>query len=79
MKFRWNHRYVQLGVTAFLVIAASILFYYGIFHMKSLISRNQDIFRYYGSDYLWSSDCISSYTNRQLSGEEDIFADIQKA
>ena len=38
MKIRWNHRYVQLGVTAFLVIAASILFYYGIFHMKSLIS-----------------------------------------
>ena len=26
MKIRWNHRYVQLGVTAFLVIAASILF-----------------------------------------------------
>ena len=25
MKIRWNHRYVQLGVTAFLVIAASIL------------------------------------------------------
>jgi hypothetical protein len=23
MKIRWNHRYVQLGVTAFLVIAAS--------------------------------------------------------
>lgn len=29
MKFRWNHRYVQLGVTAFLVIAASILFITG--------------------------------------------------
>ena len=38
MKIRWNHRYVQLGVTAFLVIAASILFYYGIFHMKSLVT-----------------------------------------
>ena len=25
MKIRWNHRYVQLGVTAFLVIADSIL------------------------------------------------------
>lgn len=44
MKFRWNHRYVQLGVTAFLVIAASILFYYGIFHMKSLVSGIKTFF-----------------------------------
>lgn len=44
MKIRWNHRYVQLGVTAFLVIAASILFYYGIFHMKSLISGIKTFF-----------------------------------
>ena len=44
MKIRWNHRYVQLGVTAFLVIAASILFYYGIFHMKSLITGIKTFF-----------------------------------
>ena len=44
MKIRWNHRYVQLGVTAFLVIAASILFYYGIFHMKSLVSGIKTFF-----------------------------------
>ena len=56
MKIRWNHRYVQLGVTAFLVIAASILFYYGIFHMKSLITGIKH-FRYYGADHLWS--CIA--------------------
>ena len=44
MKIRWNHRYVQLGVTAFLVIAASILFYYGIFHMKTLVSGIKTFF-----------------------------------
>ena len=38
MKFRWDNRYLRLGVTAFLVIAASMLFYYGIFHMKTLLS-----------------------------------------
>lgn len=37
MKFRWDNRYLHGGVTAFLVIAASMLFYYGIFHMKTLI------------------------------------------
>ena len=37
MKFRWDNRYLHWGVTAFLVIAASMLFYYGIFHMKTLI------------------------------------------
>lgn len=38
MKFRWDNRYLHWGVTAFCVIAASMLFYYGIFHMKTLIS-----------------------------------------
>lgn len=37
MKFRWDNRYLHWGVTAFLVIAASMLFYYGIFHMRTLI------------------------------------------
>lgn len=38
MKFRWDNRYLHWGVTAFLVIAASILFYYGIFHMDTLVT-----------------------------------------
>ncbi len=38
MKFRWENKYLHWGVTAFCVIAASMLFYYGIFHMRSLIS-----------------------------------------
>lgn len=41
MKFRWDNRYLHWGVTAFLVIAASMLFYYGIFHMKTLITGIQ--------------------------------------
>lgn len=32
MKFRWNNKYVCWGVTAFCVLAAAILFYYGMFH-----------------------------------------------
>lgn len=38
MKFRWDNRYLHWGVTAFLVIAASMLFYYGIFHMQTLLT-----------------------------------------
>lgn len=38
MKYRWDNRYLHWGVTAFLVIAASMLFYYGIFHMESLLT-----------------------------------------
>ncbi|MBE5865096.1 MAG: AI-2E family transporter [Lachnospiraceae bacterium] len=32
MKFRWNNKYVCWGITAFCVLAAAILFYYGMFH-----------------------------------------------
>lgn len=41
MKFRWDKKYLYWGITAFLVIAASILFYYLLFHsvnIKSAIS-----------------------------------------
>lgn len=37
MKFGWENRYFRWGVTAFLVIAASMLFYFGIFQMKTLM------------------------------------------
>lgn len=36
MKFRWDKKYLYWGITTFLVIAASLLFYFGIFHMNSL-------------------------------------------
>lgn len=37
MKFRWDNKYLYWGMTGFLVIAASLLFYFGIFHMGNLI------------------------------------------
>lgn len=38
MKFRWDKKYLYWGVTAFLVVVASTLFYYLLFHMPSWIS-----------------------------------------
>lgn len=39
MKYRWDKKYLYWGVTAFCVVACSLLFYYGIFHI-SVIKRN---------------------------------------
>lgn len=36
MKFDWDKKYIQIGLIAFGVVAASILFYFGIFHMDIL-------------------------------------------
>ena len=44
MKFKWDNRYIQGGVTAFLVIVASVLFYYGIFHMGALLTGIRSLF-----------------------------------
>lgn len=44
MKFHWDNRYLHWGVTAFMVIAASMLFYYGIFHMTTLIAGIKTFF-----------------------------------
>ena len=38
MKFKLNNKYVRWGVTAFLVIAAGILFYYFVFHSSNILS-----------------------------------------
>ncbi len=34
MKYRWDKKYLYWGVTAFCVIAISILFFYGVFHFN---------------------------------------------
>ena len=39
MKFRFDKKYLYWGITAFLVIAASILFYYVLFHSENLSDR----------------------------------------
>lgn len=36
-KFQWDKRYIYVGVTAFLVIAASLLFYFSLFRMGELL------------------------------------------
>ena len=44
MKFRWDKKYLYWGITAFLVIAASMMFYFGLFHMATLRSAIQKVF-----------------------------------
>lgn len=38
MKFNWDKKYLYYGITSFIVIAASILFYYIVFHTTKLVS-----------------------------------------
>ncbi|MGN0398948.1 MAG: AI-2E family transporter [Blautia sp.] len=39
MKFRWDKKYLYWGITAFSVISASMLFYFGLFHMDILLGK----------------------------------------
>lgn len=39
MKFKLNNNYIKWGITAFSVIAASLFFYYIIFHISELIAN----------------------------------------
>ena len=39
MKLKFNNKYVKWGVTAFLVIAAGISFYYLVFHINDIIKN----------------------------------------
>ncbi len=38
MKFKLNNKYVRWGVTAFLVLAAAITFYYFVFHSSNIVA-----------------------------------------
>ena len=38
MKYKWDRQYLHLGVTLFIVIICSILFYYVLFENHSLLS-----------------------------------------
>ena len=38
MKFKFSNKYVSWGLTAFLVIAASIVFYYFMFHRSNIVA-----------------------------------------
>ncbi|PXV95637.1 putative PurR-regulated permease PerM [Lachnotalea glycerini] len=38
MRYHWDKKYLYWGVTAFFVIAVSILFFYGVFHNNKLVN-----------------------------------------
>ncbi len=38
MKWKWDKKYIQIGIVAFSVVAASLLFYFAIFHMSTLLT-----------------------------------------
>ena len=44
MKFRWDKKYLYWGVTGFAVICASLLFYFGLFHMDVLWGKVHNLF-----------------------------------
>lgn len=44
MKFRWDKKYLAWGITAFLVVVCSILFYFFIFRMDSLATGLKKIY-----------------------------------
>ncbi len=43
MKFKFENKYIKWGVTAFLVIAASISFYYLVFHISDIMKNINSI------------------------------------
>lgn len=52
MKYKWDRQYLHLGVTLFVVIVCSILFYYVLFENHSLLSGLNTI--------TGASSCLSS-------------------
>lgn len=72
MKFRLDNKYLYWGVTAFLVIAASMLFYFGIFHMNILIgglAKILDIFMplIYGGVIAYLVNPILNFFEKQVA------------
>ena len=50
MKFRWDKKYLYWGVTGFAVICASLLFYFGLFHMDVLWGKVHNLFTFLHSN-----------------------------
>ena len=44
MRFKWDKKYFYWGVTAFCVIVASVLFYFLIFQMGSIVGGVKKVF-----------------------------------
>lgn len=72
MKLQFNKRYVRIGITAFLVIAASICFYYLVFHGDRFSAQVDAFFRIispvmYGSIFAYlMTPLVNGIENRFL-------------
>ena len=88
MKNFLGKKYVQIGITAFCVIAASMLFYFGIFHTASIARRlnhcchrrksqgiEYDLYHPY-SDCICSSNIICSMAGYPFYGAQCGLSDL---
>ena len=72
MKFRWNKKYLYWGMTAFAVICASLLFYFVIFRMHVLFNGIRRFISIMMPVIWRCSDCLSSNSRAEFSGEENL-------
>ena len=61
MKIQFNKRYLRIGLTAFLVVAASICFYYLIFHGDRFSAQLHAL--------IWHNFCLSYDTYGKWAGK----------
>lgn len=71
MKFHRDNKYIRFGLTAFLVIAASMLFYFAIFHMDSLKNGLQNLLNIlmpllYGAVMAYLFNPVAMFIENQL-------------
>ena len=76
MKNFLGKKYVQIGITAFCVIAASMLFYFGIFHTASIAKGIEyDLYHPY-SNCICSSNIICSMAGYPFYGAQCALSDL---
>lgn len=78
MKFRWDKKYLYWGVTAFAVICASMLFYFGIFHMDVLIRGFRILTSVMMPVIFRSGHRLSADTGCEFSGTEDLLSSYEE-
>lgn len=76
MKNFLEKKYVQIGVTAFCVIAASLLFYFGIFHTASITKGLKAIYNILTSDCVCGCDFLCSVAAYPFYGEKYYLSDL---
>ena len=57
------------GMTAFLVVAASIVFYFAFLRFNGISNIFEKIFQILKTNYIWSCDCISSESDCEIGGK----------